>query len=295
MELSAVKTRQWILIALVVGLLVGATQNHYREPIHGNYVEGLGYFLGDQSRFETALTAEIDGRRRFHDITVYVRQVEGLTQPMTVYVVKGVYYSGPPQTAGVRKPGGWQPAFFVASVPYEPLIDFSTLEKPGSPDWGKTFRATGIRPTVLDFLAVMHSAAGVGYRFAWWDAHPVVIWTLVSVVVIGLLWPLLINVLTFRRMMRPPEARGISLWKVRNRKRAEPPRQVFEPFPDSEAPPAQISAPPLESQGMETSVRELAVDGHGNNPSLDPTIPREFGAREDDFYPTERHTTDMKK
>ena len=75
------KTWHWILIAAVVGGVIGAAQTHYRQPIHGNYIQGFGYFLGDQTRFENALTAEIDGQRRFRDITVYVRQIQTPPSP----------------------------------------------------------------------------------------------------------------------------------------------------------------------------------------------------------------------
>jgi hypothetical protein len=208
MDFRALKTWHWMLIALLIGLVFGLLHDRNRSEIHGLYIDGFGYFLGDQKRFEDALTSEIDGQRRFHDITVYPRQMrDAHGESKNVYLVKGTYYGGPPQTIEGRSQGGWQPACFIAPVPYDPLLDFSTLDNSGSPDWSKTFRAAGLQPTVLDFLSILHSAAGVNYRYAWWDNYPVITSTLISFILFGLIWPLSINLLSFKTFTRPPEAK----------------------------------------------------------------------------------------
>lgn len=292
MDFRALKTWQWMLVALLIGLGVGLLRNRNQSEIHGIYIDGFGYFLGDQQRFEDALITEVEGQRRFHDITVYPREIEDAHgENKRVYLVKGTYYGSPPQTVERRSQGGWQLTCFIAPVPYDPLIDFSTLEKPGSPDWSKTFRAAGLQPTVLDFLSILHSAAGVNYRYAWWDSHPVIISTLISFILIGLVWPASINLLSFKRFTRPPEAKKLSLWKVSNRNVLHPvvDNPIVSDISNSAEP--QISGPVELVSGSSDEPRDACA-----LPPADPTRPaivphqdsREFGLREEDFYPTER-------
>jgi hypothetical protein len=290
-EFAALKWWHWMLIALIVGMAMGLLRDNTQNEIHGNYIEGFGYFLGSQKLFEEALIDQVDGKRRFSGVTVYFRRIDdrhGQRKP--VYLVKGMYYASPPQVVEGRQQGGWQPVCFIAPVPYDPMIDLGSLDKPGGPDWGKAFRAAGLHPTVLDFLSVMHAAAGVDYRFAWWDQYPLLTSVLASVLVIGICWPPVNNLLAFGRITRPLEAKGMSLWKVRNRRRAaaavvqlpgggqgdNSPTSAMEPSTPNGKVPSPSAAAPLSGGPLE--------------PSPSPEESRkEFGAGKEDFYPTERH------
>lgn len=293
MEFAALKWWHWILIALVVGIAVGELRDSSQSEIHGNYIEGFGYFLGNQKVFEDALVAEVNGRRRFRDITVYPRRVDdGHGERKQVYLVRGMYYGGPLQVVEGREQGGWEPTCFIASVPYDPMIDFTTLDKPGGPDWSRTFRAAGLRPTVLDFLAVMHTAAGVEYRYAWWDQYPLLTSILASIVLLGICWPVVVNLLSFHRLTRPPEAKAMSLWRVRNRRMRSAQRIQFTSAGASdEATPSPPEPPqPADSSNSSTSSVAPLAGAPLDAIELPESPAKEFGAGAEDFYPTERHT-----
>jgi hypothetical protein len=48
MEFAALKWWHWMLIALIVGIAIGKLRESAQSEIHGNYIEGFGYFFGNQ-------------------------------------------------------------------------------------------------------------------------------------------------------------------------------------------------------------------------------------------------------
>jgi len=295
MHLAALKRWHWIVIGLVLGFVIGKAQQGFQGELYGDLVEGFGYQLTDQGRFENALTQEYQGYRLFKDITVYPRWVsDNHGGRKLVHVVVGRYWSGHEEIIEGKAQAVWRPTCFIAAVPYKPQMDFLAFRKANSPDYAGQFRAAGPNPTVLDYLNVMQSAAGVSYSYAWWDAHPLLTWTLAGLVIIGLIWPTLINLMTFGTWRRPPEARALSLWGVRGTsERAKPASMVNTAptdDPDQELEAALQGAAPSDAEsGVAPAVKTLS------SAPLEPaaTVPtgpsKEFGAEKEDFYPTERH------
>lgn len=294
MQLAALKRWHWILISLILGLAIGKAREGFQGELYGDWVEGFGYQLTDQSRFEGAIAQQFQGYRLFKDITVYPRWVTDKSgSRKLVHVVSGRYWSGQEETVNGKPQAIWRPTCFIAQVPYRPRTDLTIYNKPKGPDFARQFREAGPNATVLDFLSVMGSAAGVSYSYAWWDAHPMMTWTLISFIAVGLIWPTLVNLLAFGTLTRPPEAKALSLWNVRGSSRKPKPtlalaasgseedkelEAALHTQPAAETPPTPIDAPkPLSTAPLEPA-------------SVAPAGPsKEFGAEKEDFYPTERH------
>jgi hypothetical protein len=220
--------------------------------------------LTDQRQFETALVDQRLGHRLFQDVTVYPHWVRSRAtgERKPVHLVTGAYWDGNTQLKGDAVVARWEPACFVAPVPY------------------------GQYATVLDYLAELKARQGVSYRYAWWwwTARPLFTSTLVAVVAMGVVWPTVVNLLVFGRLTRPPGVGWPSLWRVRRVKAAPSPTAGApstgerEPVPAAppEAPPRAAPAPVLRTEAVAAAPASQQVEHH-------------YGARPDDFYPTELH------
>ena len=195
----------------------------------------------------------------------------------------------------------WRPTVFIAPVPYRPasyLLDLVDA------DAATRFEALPAA-TVVDFLKLMKTARGVTYTHAWWDTYPALTWLGGSAVLIGLVWPTVINLIAFRSLWRPPEEKGISLMGAG----ASGPAAAAgrEPTADELAELERINAE-LES---ELAAGARAAGPAGPAPAepapaalaggpLDPLAPiapgeeRVFGAAAEDFYPTAAHAAPRK-
>jgi hypothetical protein len=105
-----------------------------------------------------------------------------------------------------------------------------------------------------------------------------------SVVLIGVIWPTLINLIVWGRW--PAEAKGISLWRSPSSPKPTRPTPSFAAprAADGDAPPSTAPAP---AGSTAAAVRTLG----GGPLVLAPTAAashKEFGADPDDFYPTEQ-------
>jgi hypothetical protein len=294
MQLAALKRWHWVVIAIAVGLIVPAIRQAFDSDLSGDYVSGYGFLLTDQERFETALAEQYQGRRLFKDITVYPHWIDdGHPGKKLVHVVAGKYWSGREEMIDGKPQALWRPTCFLAQVPYRPMTDLGQFNRAGGPDFAKQFAAAGTKPTVLDFLNTMHAACGVTYSYAWWDAHPMATWLGGSLLVIGIIWPTLVNLLAFGTLTRPPEAKALSLWGVKAPPKPQP-QATVRPYartglddeleaamrgetPTQEDPTAASPARPLSAGPLEPAVTLANGDS------------KEFGADKDDFYPTERH------
>lgn len=289
-EWTALRWWHWMAIALALGLVAGQLRKQRQADMHGDYVDGLGYCLGDQKIFEQSLTAQAEGRPRFRDIAVCPRignDTKGSSQKQ--YLVSGLYFTGAPEVVEGRHQGGWAQVWFLAHQPYEPMIDLSALNKPGGPDWSREYRMKGLSPSILDFLAVMHRAAGVQYRYAWWDDYPVLTSIIAYGLIGGVFWPLLMNLLAFGRVSKPQAVKGLSLWKVRNRPVSSTPGSAVMLGSDrrsNEAPPQETE----HSDGTPAASPLSTIDDTPSPKQSPAWQSKEFATKPEDFYPTERKT-----
>jgi len=298
MRLAALKKWYWMAISLLVGVLVAWVRSGDPGDIHGDHIDEFGYVLGSQQLFENALTDKYEGRPRFSDIMVYPRRIDdghGGSRP--VNIVTGEFRR-PVEDAPGHTVTTSNRAFIVTHVPYEPLIDLSAFNKPGGPDYDKVFRDAGTRPSVIDFLATLHAAAGVDYQYAWWDAYAYLIWPLVSFVLIGLIWPTAVNLMTFGKLTRPPEAKGMSLWNIRRGTKPAAPPVVPIKAPEAARDDEPVDLVEATDEPRDAAapapIARLSAEAPTQTASADLTS-KEFGARPDDYYPTERHVQHPEK
>lgn len=281
MQLAAVPRWQWIAVAFIVGAIIGLVTDAADSQLYGINVQGYGMLLPDQQQFEDGLVQEYNGIRLFSNPVVYPHRTTGPRgEHKLVYIVSGQYWDGRQQTRDGKAVAEWVPRCVITQTPYRPRI--------GITDGGAT--AVAEFPSVREFLGALHRNYGVNYRYAWWALHPVLMWIVGCVLVIGGAWPTLINLLAYGSLTRPREVKPVSLWNVRRPKTAAKPEISYAPPPgdldDEIAPPpsepveaAQTSS--AEIRSLDSAPLELVPDG--------PKEQRAYGADQGDFYPTERH------
>jgi hypothetical protein len=148
---------------------------------------------------------------------------------------------------------------------------------------------------VLDFLDSLGKTAGVQYRYAWWGwaTTPLAKWVFFSLVLLGGVWPTIINLLTFGSLTRPREEKGVSLLHVKPPPPKPAPTRVAVGHLaelEHELEESLAGRSPDENTALEaTAPKQLSA-----GPLESVTVPaaqddREYGAEKDDFYPTERH------
>jgi hypothetical protein len=272
MGVAAVPRWAWVLVGVLVGLLHGSLRewSSTADPM-----DDYDVLLTDQGRFETALVDERLGHRLFKDVTVYPHWTRSRStgEKRLVHLVTGSYWDGNTTIRGGEVVAHWEPACFVAPVPYVPTRPL-----------GRT--ATARRGTVLDYLATLKAERGVQYRYAWWwwTARPLFTSTLAAVTVIGVVWPTVVNLLAFGRFTRPPREKRPSMWRVRRRGRQAPSPvtapavAATEPLVNTEAP---VDVPPSPAPLAPLATEAVAAPAGG------PEAEHHYGAKPDDFYPTE--------
>ncbi|MDB5318826.1 MAG: hypothetical protein JWN40_457 [Phycisphaerales bacterium] len=284
----------WLVIAVIIGLAVPAVRARYVDDA----IRDLGESLNGQAQFEESLLRPIQGRRQFDNVTVTPERIDdGLGGKRFVHVVRGQYWDGrlDPATGQAT----WRPAFFVAPVPYHMQLDPARLGPQAAQV--ATQLAAIKNPTVLDFLAAVHQTHNVTYTYAWWrgSAYALWLWLSAAILLIGIALPLTINLTVYSTFRRPRIIKedGIDLSKVAptptsvhtsavtdqdHSRLAELERELEQKL--SATSPTPSSAPLATSAPIpKLSAAPLAPAG---NAQLDH---KEFGAKEDDFYPTERH------
>ena len=269
----------WIAVAVVVGLAHGAVREWSGDA---DPLDDYPVLLTDQRQFERALVAERYGHRLFEGVTVYPHWARdpATGRKRLLHLVTGQDWDGRAE-AGERGSleARWRPACFVAPTPYEPI------QIPGaSGAGGRRFES------VVDYLAAVRAAGGPPYRYAWWwwTGRPAFTSTAVSVVVIGGILPTALNLAAFGRLTRPPRERRPSLWAVRIRRRpraraaapAAPVRRTDDDVNEPAATAAPASPPDAASLPRPLPTETVAA-------AEAPAHDKHFGARKDDFYPTE--------
>jgi prepilin-type processing-associated H-X9-DG protein len=125
-------------------------------------------------------------------------------------VVTGRYYDGPKDESGRR-------VCFVAPSPYTPgpaIARAATLSVQGSPA-GQPVTPNG---DFVSCLSILRDGGVIQYQYAWWERRTVAVllWAGGGVLVVGIIWPLLINVLVFHRLTRPFDEPGVDLSRIKS-------------------------------------------------------------------------------
>ena len=292
MYVERVKRWQWLLLSVLVGLALWYARRPDASDL-ARYGEGLN----DPAAFENALFGAVDGVPRVQGLTVHRQAIDdGAGSRRTAYVVSGDYCDGRPDP--IDGTFRWRPRFFLAPVPYRARMNLYNLG--GTDDEA----AEAVRryermesPTVLDFLRLLETAKVVSYTHAWWRTYPAATWVGGSVLLVGVVWPTVINLLAYGRLTRPREEKGVDLSKVRSTATPAPPgtsgpdiEHLHQLEAELEAnlsgaagpePDPQPAATPRPAPALSTAPLEPVAA-----PAHDDTV---FGAHADDFYPTERH------
>jgi len=296
-----------MVISIVVGCAVGYARKQGDDDLTGRFGEPIN----GQWLFEEALVLRTEqGRPAFDRVTVHTQPIpDGKGVPQPVQIVSGVYFSGHYDLEGGNKVAHWRPAFFVAGTPYRPKMDLRRLGEGKSAadlkavaDQVKAFRGLQ-QPTVVDFLNLAKQTKGVQYRHAWWREIGIRWYVAASFVLIGVIWPALVNLLAFGSLWRAPAEKGADLSAVKAHADAPQPAvdadrlhavtsELAEKLADGEPPPAKVEPAlatadtplrPLESAPLEPA----AAPGPEGHP--------EYGMGKDDFYPTELHGSEEEK
>jgi len=284
MNVASIHRWQW----MVLGLLAGAIYGYAREA-SADFAQELASYSArriGQREFEQSLARKIQGRPCLTDLVVTPHRLPGTRQQtITLHVVSGLYCDGRTQMEDGRRAIRWEPAYFVASVPYRPVA--APAGTTGSAEF----------ENVAAYLGSLSLPEPVSFQYArwWWVARPQVVWTTAGFMLIGVVWPTIVNLLAFGTFYRPREARGILLW---NAKAAPSPSQKKpEVAPDdtalaaleqtleaslsdvTPAPPPAASKPQIRALGTAETVTAAAI--------LADEKKKDFGAEKEDFYPTE--------
>jgi len=284
MGLAALHRVHWVLIALVLGVAFGLVFDTSHAELYGVNVHGYGLLLPNQQEFENGLVQEYEHIRLFSDPVVYPHWGVGPDgDKQREYVVAGRYWNGNAHMKDGKAVAEWVPRCVITKTPYKPQTQ--VVERNG--------QATAEFPSVLEFLDAMHRVYGVKYQYAWWAAYPMLTWLTASLLVVGGIWPTVVNLLAFGSFTRPAEAPTLSfwtLWKVRSRPAVEK-KPVLKSFaaphdPNLDALVAASLAHAEDEADESEPVAALSTEPVQAVPQA-PKDPKAFGAKRDDFYPTE--------
>ena len=283
MQLAALPRWQWVAIGLIAGLIMGYVNDTADSQLYGINVQGYGMLLPDQQKFENGLVQEYSGIRLFSNPIVYPHwTTDAHGHKKLIYIVSGSFWDGHEEMKDGKPVAEWRPRCIITDTPYRPKIGVSENGGPVTAEY----------PSVVQFLGAMHRLYKVDYRYAWWALHPILTWTVACLLVIGGIWPTLVNLLAFGRFTRPPEVKAVSLWNIRGSKPRPEPKAIYAPTstgePEEEEQDLTPATPQENTDAPAPAVQKLATEQLEAVPQ-GPADDRSFGAAKDDFYPTERH------
>jgi hypothetical protein len=278
MAIRNIKRWQWLLASLVIGLALGYFQHLPTE----NWQKAFGDTI-TQQQFEEGLTREQSGLRWFRNVVIYPERVEVAGKTVPVTIVTGDYFNGKLESQNGQRVAIWRPRCYIAEGPFQPITPNPNIKA---------------SDTVLAYLK---SLKGVSHTYAWWrdSTSAIGLWTAGSFLVIGLIWPTVINLIVFGSIMRPKEERGIDLSKV----------SAQTPQSESQAADTDLTAVAKMGEQLEAKlaaeagprmpnpqppadappVRQLTATSLEAPLTGQPHEQKDFGQDRDDFYPTERH------
>ena len=354
MRVERIHRWQWLIIALVVGFLIGYVRNLFT----GEDVSGYGSSMNGQQQFENGILSlerlpsgearphfyklivlnvtdpkatrrgrdetranltpaqkkQLESIKKISDQNAYLDEIsQAEASNRRTYAIAGTYYNSRPEQdpKDHQWKKFWRPYFYIAPTPYKPSRQFAIsgtvphlkptftdklqalaekihLKDPDPPD------------SILAYLKALKAQGRVEYTYAWWKAPRVSMatWIAGCLVVIGGIWPTVVNLLVYGTLSRPYEEKA-DLSKVRSAAAAKASREPTEedlaqlkaleeelearlaasgtsaPMGPSDRPaPAPIKT--LTAKEMEVAAAAKAGESH------------EYAVKPDDFYPTEK-------
>ena len=280
MSVQSVKWWQWTALSLLLGLSLGALRRWELADLGRT-----GETLNGAEAFERALTHKLRGRPLFDRVMVR-EQALGDAHRKTVDVVSGEYCDGNPDPADGEF--HWRATVFVAPIPFQPhTLSAEALALSDMPN-----------PRVRDYLQLLSHSQGVRYTNAWWDSFPLATWLAGTVLVLGVLWPPLVNWWFYGTLVRPAVEPGIDLIRVKNRPSAEGESKADLSTKD------EVRLAAIEAE-LRTSLVDRAEPTVAETPTAaapirtllaaapdapapyQAVVEKDFAAKEDDYYPTE--------
>jgi len=354
MRVERIHRWQWVIIAVVVGFLIGYVRNLFT----GEAVSGYGNSMNGQQQFENAmltherlpsgetrplfyklvvvnikdptaqprspdeirtmLTADqkkkLEAIKKTSDQFAYLREIaEDEANHRRTYAIAGVYYNGRPspnpKTNQWEKV--WHPYFYIAPYPYKASRQFavSGTVPPVQPTMTDKLQAlaekvhlkdTDPADSVLAYLKGLKAQGRIDYTYEWWRAPRVSMaaWIAGCLVVIGGLWPTLVNLLVYGTLSRPLEEKA-HLGKAST-------TTTKAPRGPTDADLAQLKALEEELEAKLAASATSRPIGPSDQPAPAPlkvltakemevaaaaakaAEDRLFAAKADDFYPTEK-------
>jgi len=353
MRVERIHRWQWVIIALVVGFLIGYVRNLFS----GEDVSGYGNSMNGQQQFENAmltherlpngetrplfyrlvvanikdptaqprspdeirtmLTAEqkkkLDSIKKTSDQFAYLREIaEDEASHRRTYAIAGVYYNGRPSANPKNNQWEkvWHPYFFIAPYPYKPTRQFAVSGtvpqiKPTLTDKLQTLaekvhlKDPDPPDSALGYLKALKAQGRIDYTYEWWRAPRVSMaaWIAGCLVVIGGLWPTLVNLLVYGTLSRPIEEKAkLAKGSTTTTKAPAGPTdadlaqlKALEEELEAKLAASASSTPlgpsdqPAPAQLKKLTAKELEVAA-----AAKAAEDRLFAAKADDFYPTEK-------
>jgi len=218
MNVLALHRWHWVLISIFLGALIGFVRGQYTiddEKTNGGFPDRS---LEMERGLQIAAASAKDGKHRwgeFYNVRVRRDSRHGETK----YVVFGRYID--PSLRKLHPDGKLKnvPIFFLKTdLPFKPMIH---VPQPTSPDSSRLserlqwlaeklkLRKADPPGTVIDYLKSARSTLGISFVYEWWrePRFLLIAWMAGSFVVVGLIWPTLLNIVAYGRLSRPYEAR----------------------------------------------------------------------------------------
>lgn len=300
MTLTELRYWQWLAIAIMAALL--AVLAHRWSGQDAGAASIPANLSGQEERFERALSGRVQGQPLLRKIAVYPRQItsaDGRTA-RPVHLVTAQYCAGIPEQYNGARRFVWRDSIFVFPIPYHPTPDLAQFDPALAAAFAKRATRAGGNATVLDLLAAARSVHGMGYSYAWWDAHFSLLAGGGCLVLLGVILP---NVLHLARFGQLKPAR-----KRKTRTAAPAVADSISPSSAGAATAQAAVAASAASSGEDSPPRAIE-DGPPASPSIVPALnaapieptphsptsscdPSEFGMNRDDYYPTVRHHPD---
>jgi hypothetical protein len=215
MQIESFKTWHWMLIGVFVGLLFGGVKLWQGPTFDVDSQDSL-----DQPSFEHALLA-IPERSQTTLVQQYRKQLPGdyLVTGLTVhppspddpkvYWVSGWEFRVTPQRPDPKTPGKTLP-------PYAKWTRF--IYKANSP-YTAFNGAPGKYPTIVEYLRAFSKlpVAKFTFRVAWWEnpTMTLVLPSFAGLLLIGIVWPLTLNLMVRTGLAKQPEPKAAKLPKNR--------------------------------------------------------------------------------
>jgi hypothetical protein len=202
MDIASLPRSVWVVLGLLLGALGG-----YQWSSISDTMDGIA--RASQIRFEQDLMMKAqDGSPLIKGIVVH----PPLYSPADRGEVNIVTYKRLAQDRNGKH--WWIDKCFVAKIPFEPMSGLVAA----SPNL-----------TVESYLlALAKQNSGVKYNYGWWmkPKNATMLGAAIGLVLIGGLWPSLINLMIGAGFGPKREKKGVSLWSVKNKKAREAPKPV---------------------------------------------------------------------